>query len=81
MSRGEVGLSLFLTYLLWFRSPHILTYTFTHPVPAAALRMGVFQSKTPVVIFSPHITLFYLKLRISKKEGVMPPLPHGLLLF
>lgn len=52
-----------LTYLLWFQSPHIPTYTFTHPVPkvvAAALRMGVFSPKDPGSHIFLHITL-YLK--------------------
>lgn len=41
-----------LAYLLWFQSPHIPTYTLTHPASAAVLRMGVLLSKTLIVIFS-----------------------------
>lgn len=61
-----------LTYLLWFQSPHIPTYTLTHPVPAAAaaLRMAVFHSKTPHSHIFLHITLFYLKSCTSRKKRV-----------
>lgn len=70
------GKPVILTYLLWFQSPHIPTYTFTHPVPkaaaevvAAALRMGVFHSKTPVVIFSSTSHSIYNKVCTSRKGG------------
>lgn len=70
------GKPVILTYLLWFQSPHIPTYTFTHPVPeaaaevvAAVLRMGVFHSKTPVVIFSSTSHSIYNKVCTSRKGG------------
>lgn len=69
-----------LTYVLWFQSPHIPTYTLTHPVPAAALRMGVFHSKTPIVIFSSTSHSFTWNCALLGK-GNMFLLPQGLLLF
>lgn len=70
------GKPVILTYLLWFQSPHIPTYTLTHPVPeaaaevvAAVLRMGVFHSKTPVVIFSSTSHSIYNKVCTSRKGG------------
>lgn len=75
------GKSVILTYLLWFQSPHIPTYTFTHPVPAAPLRIGVFHSKTPVVIFSSTSHSFTWNCTFLGKRGVMPLLFHELLSF
>lgn len=70
------GKPVILTYLLWLQSPHIPTYTFTHPVPeaaaevvAAVLRMGVFHSKTPVVTFSSTSQSVYNKACTSRKGG------------
>lgn len=59
-----------LAYLLWFESPHIPTHTLTHPVPAAALRMGVFHSKTLTVIFSSTSHSFTWNVCISRKGGL-----------
>lgn len=66
------GKPVILTYLLWFQSPHIPTYTLTHSAAAAAaaaLGMGVFHSKTPVVTFSSISHSFHLKVRTSRKGG------------
>lgn len=77
-SRG--GKPVTLTYLLWFQSPHIPTYSLTHPVPAAALRMAVLHSKTLSVTVSSTSHSFTWNCAFLWKMGVMCLLTHGVLI-
>lgn len=79
--RAGGGKPVTVTCLLWFQTPHIPTYTRTHPVPAAALSMGCFWFKDPPkVTFSSTSHSFTWNCTFLEKRGVMLLLPHGFLI-